>query len=57
MHGMSPSRPQGCVQAIYQQLNPSLQFTHCIMIRVRQVTHCMNGVKNALAKVLAGFVH
>ena len=25
------SRPQGCVQAIYQQLIPNLQFTHCIM--------------------------
>jgi len=31
MHGMSPSRPRGCVQANYQQFNPNLQFTHCIM--------------------------
>jgi len=31
MHGMSPSRPRGCVQANYQQFIPNLQFTHCIM--------------------------
>jgi len=31
MHGMSPSRPQGCVQEKYQHLNPNLQLTHCIM--------------------------
>ena len=31
MHGMSLSRPRGCVQANYQQLIPNLQFTHCIM--------------------------
>ena len=31
MHGMSPSRPWGCVQANYQKLIPNLQFTHCIM--------------------------
>ena len=31
MHGMSPSRPRGCVQANYQQLFPNLQLTHCIM--------------------------
>jgi len=31
MHGMSPSRPWGCVQANYQQLISNLQFTHCIM--------------------------
>ena len=34
MHGMSPSRPRGCVQAYYQQLIPDLQFTHCIMHRL-----------------------
>ena len=34
MHGMSPSRPRGCVQADYQQLIPNLQFTHCIMHRL-----------------------
>ena len=31
MRGMSPSRPQGCDQADYQQLILNLQFTHCIM--------------------------
>jgi len=30
VHGMLPSRPRGCVQAIYQELIPNLQFTHCI---------------------------
>jgi hypothetical protein len=31
MHGMSPCRPRGGVQANYQQLIPNLQFTHCNM--------------------------
>ena len=30
MYGMPPSRPRGCVQANYQQLIPSLQFTYCM---------------------------
>ena len=34
MHGMSPSRPRGFVQAKYQQLIPNLQYTHCIMHRL-----------------------
>ena len=34
MHGMSPSRPRGCVQANYHQSIPNLQFTHCIKHRL-----------------------
>ena len=39
MHGMSPSKLRGCVQANYQQLIPNLQFMHCIssMIEVKKV--------------------
>ena len=37
MHGMPPSRPQGCVQANYQQSIPNLQFTHCIMLKLHEV--------------------
>ena len=36
MHGMSPSRPRGCVQANYQQLIPNLQFTHCSMHKLHE---------------------
>jgi len=37
MHGMSLSRPRGCVQANYQQLIPNLQFTHRIMHRLHDL--------------------
>ena len=42
MHGMSPSRPRGCVQANYQHSIPNLQFTHCIS--------CMNEVNKCFGK-------
>ena len=37
MHGISPSRLRGCVQANYQQLIPNLQFTHCIMHKLHDL--------------------
>ena len=41
MREMSPSRPQGCVQANYQQLIPNLQFRHCIMHKLQiEVKKC-----------------
>ena len=40
MHGMSPSRPWGCVQANYQQLIPNLQFMHCIMHKLFEFKKC-----------------
>jgi len=50
-HRMPPSRPRGCIQENYQQIIPNMQFMYALSIS------CMNEVKNALAKVLTGFVH
>ena len=41
MHEMPPSRPRGCVQANYQQLIPNLQFTHCIMHKLHDLSKKM----------------
>ena len=44
MHGMSPSRPRGCVQANYQQLTPNSQ------LRIALCISCMIELKNCLGK-------